>query len=101
MAVLGLITCEILELECAHLLSTDPDIAGVTVVEDAHSLGFIESLEAMGRFEPRRLPLVRGFSPSYGDGLEVLVRVLELALHRRKRLLQEGVCQRQNLTGIG
>ena len=91
MAVLGLITCEILELECAHLLSTDPDIGGVTIVENAHSAGFIEALEAIGRFEPRRIPLVRGFSPTFGDGLEVLVRVLELALHRRKRLLQEGL----------
>jgi hypothetical protein len=91
MAVLGIITCEILELECAHLLSTDADIAGVTVVEDAHAAGFIEALEALGRFEPRRIPLMRGFSPSFGNGLEVLVRVLELALHRRKRLLQEGL----------
>jgi hypothetical protein len=91
MAVLGIVACEILELECAHLLSTDQDIAGVTVVEDAHSAGFIEALESKGRFEPRRLPLVKGFSPSFGDGLEVLVRVLELALHRRKRLLQEGL----------
>ncbi|MGA8571122.1 MAG: DUF1638 domain-containing protein [Desulfobaccales bacterium] len=91
MAVLGIICCEILELECAHLLATDPDIVGVTVVEDAHAAGFIEALKATGRFEPRQIPLLRGFSPSFGDGLEVLVRVLELGLHSRKRLLQEGL----------
>lgn len=91
MAVLGVITCEILELEVAHLLATDPDIAGVTVIADTTSSGFIEALESMGRLEPRRIPILRGFSPTFGDGLEVLVRVLELALHRRKRLLQEGL----------
>jgi hypothetical protein len=91
MAVLGIITCEILELECAQMLSTDPDITGVTVVEDAHSAGFIEALESRGRFEPQRIPLVKGFSPTFRDGLEVLVRVLELGLHSRKRLLQEGL----------
>ena len=91
MAVLGIITCEILELECAQMLSTDPDITGVTVVEDAHSAGFIEALEATGRFEPQQIPLLQGFSPSFGDGLEVLVRVLELGLHSRKRLFQEGL----------
>jgi hypothetical protein len=91
MAVLGLIACEILELECAHLLAADPEIAGVTVVADPHSAGFIEALEALGYREFRQIPLLRGFSPNFADGLEVVVRVLELALHRRKRLLQEGL----------
>jgi Protein of unknown function (DUF1638) len=91
MAVLGLITCEILELECAHLLSTDLDITNVTVVTDSPAAGFIEALEASGRCSPRLIPWMSGFSPTYGDGIEVLVRVLELALHRRKRLLQEGL----------
>ena len=91
MAVLGIITCEILELECAHLLSTDPEIAGVTVVEDAHSAGFIEALESKGRFEPHRIPLMKGSSSNFRDGLEVWVHVLELGLHSRKRLLQEGL----------
>ena len=63
MAVLGLITCEILELECAHLLSTDADVAGVTVVEDTHAAGFIEALEASGRYKPRLIPWMCGFSP--------------------------------------
>jgi hypothetical protein len=91
MGVLGVITCEILEQEFAYLLSMDPDVAEVTVVEDASSLEFIETLESMGRFSPRRIPMMRGFSPTFSDDLEVLVRVLELALHNRKRFLQEGL----------
>lgn len=39
MPVVGVITCEILELEFAYLLSMDQEIAGVTVVEDSFSLG--------------------------------------------------------------
>jgi len=91
MPVIGVITCEILELEFAHLLSTDPDVAGITVLEDATSAGFLEVVEAMGRLELRRIPLLRGFSPAFNGRMEVLVRVLELALHNRKHLLQEGL----------
>lgn len=92
MPTLGIITCEILELETAYLLARDPDIAGVTVVADSISGGFIEALEAMGFSELRRIPILKGFTPSFGDHrLEVLVRVLELGLHTKKRLLQEGL----------
>ena len=91
MPVLGIITCEILELEFAHLLAGDPEIAGVTVVADRTAAGFGEALEARGFSELRRIPLLKGFTPSFGDKLEILVRVLELGLHSRKRLLQEGL----------
>ena len=65
MPVVGVITCEILELEFAYLLSRDPDIAGVTVVEDATSFGFIEALESMGRFEPRTIPDAERIQPGF------------------------------------
>lgn len=91
MPIAGIITCEILELEIAYLLSRDPDVSDITVVEDATSIGFLEAMESLGRFEPHRIPILRGFTPNYTGGLEVLVRVLELALHNRKWLLQEGL----------
>lgn len=90
MAVLGLLTCEILELEFAHLLANDSEVASLTVVEDQSSLGFIAAMEAEG-LDPRRIPILRGYTPSYPAKLEVLVRVLELGLHNRKRILQEGL----------
>jgi len=90
MAVLGVITCEILELEFAYLLAKDPDISGVTMLEDRYSLGMIEALESHN-FSPRRIPILRGFTPNQPDRLEVLVCVLELALHNRKRFIQEGL----------
>ena len=91
MPVLGIITCEILELEFADLLARDPDIAGVTVVADSSAAGFVKALEATGFPALRQIPLLRGFTPSFGGQLEILVRVLELGLHSRKQLLQEGL----------
>ena len=90
MAVLGVLTCEILELEFAYLLAKDPEIDLVTMLEDRYSLGMIEALESRN-LAPRRIPILKGFSPNQPDRLEVLVRVLELALHNRKRFLQEGL----------
>lgn len=90
MPVLGILTCEILELEFASVLAEDPDIAGVTVIDDQHSLGIIEAMEAL-RLSPKRVPMLRGFRAGRPDRLEVVVRVLELALHNRKSLLQDAL----------
>ncbi|MGA2225898.1 MAG: DUF1638 domain-containing protein [Syntrophobacteraceae bacterium] len=91
MPVVGVITCEILELEFAYLLSMDQEIAGITVVEDSSSSGLLQSLKSLGRLEPRMTPLLNGFSPAFAGRMEVLVRVLELGLHSSKRLLQDGL----------
>jgi len=91
MPVVGVITCRILELEFAYLLSMDQEIAGITVMEDYSSSGLLQSLESLGRLEPRRTPLLSGFSPAFAGRMEALVRVLELGLHSSKRLLQEGL----------
>lgn len=90
MPVLGVITCEILELEFAHFLTHDRDITAITVLADRHALGMIEALESKGII-PRRIPILREFRADSGDRLEVLVRVMELALHNRKRNLQDGL----------
>jgi hypothetical protein len=90
MTVLGVITCEILELEFAYLFARDSDIAGVTIVENSNSLNLIEAMEK-AHVVPRRIPILKGFSPSHPDRLEVLVRVLELALHQHRHILQDGL----------
>jgi hypothetical protein len=90
MPVLGIMTCEILELEFAYILAQDPDIGGVTVIEDRHSLGIIEALESYG-LSPKRIPMLRGFQADHSGRLEIIVRVMELALHNRKSLLQDAL----------
>ncbi len=90
MPTLGILTCEILELEFAHLLTSDPEITRVTVVEDEYSQTMTALLEESG-LRPRRIKGAENFVRKADNGLEVLVRVLELGLHTRKRLLQEGL----------
>jgi hypothetical protein len=89
MAVLGVLTCEILELEFAHLLATDPEVARVTVLEDSRSARLIEALASEDANRLRQLSELTAFNPDPALKLEVLVRVLELALHNRKKTLQE------------
>jgi len=99
MGVIGIITCEVLELEFAHLLTTDPDLSRITVLEDIRSARLIETLESKGLRRLRRIPHINSFSPDHSERPagqtaghpEVLVRVLELALHRRKKILQKGL----------
>ncbi|KPK24054.1 MAG: hypothetical protein AMK69_16680 [Nitrospira bacterium SG8_3] len=93
MAVLGVLTCEILELEFAHLLATDPEVARVSVLEDSRSAHLIEALASEDANSLRRLSELTAFNPDPELKLEVLVRVLELALHNRKKTLQEGLVE--------
>jgi hypothetical protein len=90
MPALGILTCEILELEFAHLLISDSDIQQVTVVENEYSEMLTALLEASG-LRPRRVKRSEDFVRTADNGLEVLIRVLELGLHNRKHLLQEGL----------
>jgi len=46
MRVLGILTCEILELEFAYLLRRDSDVARITVREDARSARLMEVLQS-------------------------------------------------------
>jgi hypothetical protein len=89
MPVLGILTCEILELEFAHLLISDPEILRITVVEEEYSKTLTALLEESG-LRPQRIKSSEDFVRT-NNGLEVLIRVLELGLHNRKRLLQEGL----------
>jgi hypothetical protein len=91
MAILGILTCEILELEFAHLLNTDEDISRITVLENSRSVRMLEALESTGSVNPNRIFALESFAPDPKSSLEVLVNVLELGLHNRKKLLQEGL----------
>ena len=91
MSVLGIVTCEILELEFAHLLNHDSELSGVTVLDDSRSERLIGTLESNGIENLKRIPRVNEFTQNSKRQLEVLVCVLELGLHNRKRSLQEGL----------
>jgi hypothetical protein len=91
MAVLGIITCEILELEFARLLSEDHDLSRISILEDSHSAQLIQLLEAKRIPHLQRLPHPHAFIREPDMSLEVLVRVLELGLHRTRRVLSKAL----------
>jgi hypothetical protein len=93
MGVLGILTCEILELEFGHLLASDSEVAQITVLDDERSTRLMETLESQGIRNLQRIADLEKFTPDSDGRLEVLVRVLELALHLRKKTLQEGLLE--------
>jgi hypothetical protein len=91
MAIIGILTCEILELEFANLLGTDTDVRRITALEDERSVRLIGTLESLRTPNLHRISDIKAFSPVVGNHTEVLIRVLELGLHNRKQTLQEGL----------
>lgn len=91
MSVLGVVTCEILEGEVADLLAADRDVARISVVADARAAALAAALEARGVRHLARIPHVRAFRPDPAAPLEVVVRVLAVALHRTRAGLRRAV----------
>ncbi len=91
MAILGILTCEILELEFANLLGTDTEVGRITAIEDERSVRLIEALKSMRTPNLKLIADLKDFSPAPENHTEVLIRVLELALHNRKQTLQQGL----------
>jgi hypothetical protein len=99
MAVLGILTCEILELEFAYLLNSDEDIARITVLGNNWSATLLDALESASTPNQNRICDLDSFAPDPQNRLEVLVQVLELGLHNRKKLLQQGLIDAANAMG--
>lgn len=93
MAVIGIITCEILELEFTKLLSEDPEIRRITILEDECSARLVELLGGKNLSNLRLIPHPHAFSPEPDMPLEVLVRVLQLGLHRSGKLLISAITE--------
>jgi hypothetical protein len=92
-AVLGVITCEILELEFGHLLSTDEDLGRVTVLQDERSSRLFSTLEQSRDGHLRRISSLDEFTPARGSHPEALVRVLEVGLHIWPKKLREALLE--------
>ncbi len=99
MPTLGILTCEILELEFAHILGEDEAITSVAVLEDHRSERLVEALEAQAIDTIRRLPDMASFKPDKSQPMDIIIRVLELGLHSRKKSLQDGIVEAANEMG--
>ncbi len=93
MAILGVLTCEILELEFAELLAVDKEVGRITVLENERSARLIAAFESTNKDKLNRIAHLNDFTPDPQIALEVLVGVLELALHIRKHTLQQGLIE--------
>ncbi|UCF90438.1 MAG: DUF1638 domain-containing protein [Desulfobacterales bacterium] len=91
MATLGIITCEILELEFAHLLANDTDVSRITVVDTGFGHGFIRAVEQQKGYKPRLVDYIGKYLPAQPERFEVLVQVMELGLHTVIKNLRAGV----------
>lgn len=91
MATIGVITCEMLELEFAHLLAKDSDVSLLSVVENARSRRLVKTLVSLRLGDVSRLPHISAFRPEPLESLEVVVSVLEMALHRTRGVLRQAL----------
>jgi len=91
MAKIGIITCQILELEFAHMLNADAEVADVFVIDSEFSVGLLSELKIHGKKPVHRLAALGAFETTPGDGHHVLVRVMELGLHSDIKKLQHHV----------
>ncbi len=91
MAKLGVVTCQILELEFAHVLSNDPDVSEICVMSDEFSQELITGLENDADKPVHRVAGVEAFEKHESNGLAVLIRVLEVGLHANIPNLTHGV----------
>jgi hypothetical protein len=91
MPSIGIITCQILELEFAHLLAADPEIMSVTVLRDHFSEGLIEALERRSGSQLNTILYVGEYTLQSSNEFEVLVRVMELGLHSVMKKLRDTV----------
>jgi hypothetical protein len=86
--VVGVLVCEVLEEEMAYLLSLHTELTNLFVVESDDSAHLRELLQQFGR-RAQELQDAAGFVPT-GD-IDVLVRVLRVALHMDKGDLRQAV----------
>ena len=71
----------------------------ITILNDSRTEGFIEALTPEGKKCLQRVSQIAGFVPDPGLSLEVIVRVLELALHSRKERLQDALVKEACVIG--
>jgi hypothetical protein len=81
MPKVGVVTCQILELEFAHVLSKDPDVSQIWVLHDVFSEELIRVLEKDSLKPVQRATRADEFKTDQINGIAVLIRVMEVGLH--------------------
>jgi len=95
--VIGLLTCEVLEEEMAHMLSHDPDIQKVTFIESDPAKDSITSLQEVLGDRLATIADIGEFHPDPALSLEVVTAMLRVGLHMDKGTLKEGVTEQARI----
>jgi Protein of unknown function (DUF1638) len=93
MAVLGIITCEILEREIAYLLANDPEVLVISILENPFSRELSDAITRKAKITPKSLVAISEYIPTCLNGFEVIVRVLKAGLHSVIKDLRDGVAE--------
>jgi hypothetical protein len=93
MPALGIITCQILELEFAHLLTNDPEVMTINILENEYSQELRRAIRRQTGTEPKLIASLADYNPSASEGLEVIMRVMKVGLHSVIKDLREGVVE--------
>jgi len=93
MATLGIITCQILELEFAHLLANDPEVSTINILDNEFSKELSETISQKTGVRPKSLLSSGEYTSTDSDGLDVIVRVMKVGLHSVIKDLRNGVRQ--------
>lgn len=81
MTRMGIIACQVLELELAYLLANDIDVSGITVLDTGFGDEFIRAVKKKGHVITRLTGEIERGLPAEPDRLEVVVQMMELGLH--------------------
>jgi hypothetical protein len=92
-AVLGIITCQVLELEFAYLLGNDPEVSAINILESEFSQELSETLTRKTQIKPTSISAIDAYTPAALGGLEVIIRVMKVGLHRVIKDLRHGVAR--------
>ncbi|MGD1060964.1 MAG: DUF1638 domain-containing protein [Methanomassiliicoccales archaeon] len=90
--VLGIVGCEVLMNEIAHVISMDGDVSSVIVIDTPESRELAQRLEVLS---PSKTVEVKAEAEAGtkvpGIGTKVIVKVMPIGLHQRKAELREEV----------
>ena len=87
----GVVTCQILELEFAAILSNDPEVSEVWVVHDEFSEELLQKLKMVGSLPVHAVSHANDINPDEKNGYAVLIRIMEVGLHSNIQFLRKGV----------
>lgn len=91
MSKLGVVTCQILELEFAHVLLNDPEVSEIWVMHDEFSEELIHILENTNLKPVHRVTHGNEFKADETNGIAVLIRVMKVGLHSNIAILRKEV----------